>query len=231
MQLAPGFIHLPYKFIDVRRRFGRRPFSMLDIGAGNHSAKLAKQWFPACRYTGVDRQRSYNNDDADFAAMDAFFELDLTRLEFAVIPDDAYDVILMAHVIEHLPNGDEVVRALLPKLRAGGMIYLEFPGPRSLGLPSMRGTLNFHDDESHVRVYTTRELSELLERSGCRVIRAGTRRDPLRIVMTPFRALNARRALGYVPGGILWDLFGFADVVVAVKGAGPSEPATSSRRS
>jgi SAM-dependent methyltransferase len=224
MPLEPGFIHLPYKFNDVRRRFGNRPFSMLDIGAGNHSARLAKQWFPACRYSGVDRQRSYNNDDADFAAMDEFFELDLTRLEFAAIPDAAFDVILMAHVIEHLHNGDEVVRRLLPKLRAGGMIYLEFPGPRSLRLPSMRGTLNFHDDESHVRLYTTGELSKLLEAEGCRVVRAGTRRDPLRIAMTPFRALNAKRALGYVPGGILWDLLGFADVVVAVKGPGAAHP-------
>src|SRR5262249_29874320 len=134
-------ILLPHKFQEIRRRFGDRPFTLLDVGAGNHSAQLARQWFPHCRYSGIDRERGYSNDAADFAAMERFFELDLTTLRFDAIPDAAYDVILMAHVIEHLHNGDEVLRGLAPKLRPGGMIYVEFPGPRSLRLPSKKGTL------------------------------------------------------------------------------------------
>jgi hypothetical protein len=33
--------------------------------------------------------------------------------------------------------------------------------------------------------------------------------------MTPVHAWNAKRAHGYVPGGVFWDLFGFADRVLA----------------
>lgn len=208
-------VRIPYRFREIRRRYGRRPFRLLDVGAGNHSASIAKRWFPNCHYAGIDRDRNYHNDAADFAAMDEFFELDLTRLEFGAIPDAGYDVLLMAHVIEHLPNGDAVLRALVPKLRPGGILYVEFPGPRSLQLPSMKGTLNFHDDDTHVRVFDHREVAGILRGCGLRVLRSGTRRDPLGVLLIPLHAWNAKRAHGYVPGGVFWDLFGFADQVLA----------------
>ena len=85
-------LRIPHRFREVRRRYGRRPFRLLDVGAGNHSASLAKRWFPGCHYAGIDRDRNYHNDAADFAAMDEFFEMDLTRLEFGAIPDAGYDV-------------------------------------------------------------------------------------------------------------------------------------------
>jgi SAM-dependent methyltransferase len=205
---------MPFKFKEIAKRFGDRPFAMLDIGAGNHSATLAKRWFPHCHYAGVDRERGYNNDAADLAAMDEFFELDLTRLDFGAIPDARYDVVLMAHVIEHLPNGDEVLRALVPKLRTGGIMCVEFPGERSLRLPSMRGTLNFHDDPTHVRLFTADEVSGILRGAGLEVLRAGTRRDWAGIALLPLHALRCKQVHGYVPGGVFWDLTGFADYVV-----------------
>lgn len=208
-------VRIPYRFREIRRRYGRRPFRLLDVGAGNHSASLAKRWFPNCHYAGVDRDRNYNNDAADLAAMDEFFELDLTRLEFGAIPDAGYDVLLLAHVIEHLANGDEVLRALAPKLKPGGFLYVEFPGPRSLALPSMKGTLNFRDDETHVRVFDHREVAGILRGCGLRVVSSGTRRDPLGVLFLPARVLNARRVHGFVPGGVFWDLLGFADQVLA----------------
>ena len=88
------FLRLPYRFREIRRRHGQRPFRLLDVGAGNHSALAAKRWFPHCHYAGIDRDRHYHNDEHDFAAMDQFFELDLTRLEFGEIPDASYDVLL-----------------------------------------------------------------------------------------------------------------------------------------
>jgi hypothetical protein len=118
-------------------------------------------------------------------------------------------------VIEHLPNGDEVLRALVPKLKPGGFLYVEFPGPRSLTLPSKRGTLNFRDDATHVRVFDHREVAGILRGCGLSVVRSGTRRDPIGILLMPVHAWKAKRKHGYVPGGVFWDLFGFADQVLA----------------
>jgi SAM-dependent methyltransferase len=208
---------MPFRFKALWRRFGDRPFALLDVGAGNHSASAAKRWFPNCHYAGIDVDRGYNNDERDFEAMDEFFELDLTRLRFEAVPDARYDAILMAHVIEPLPNGDAVIRALLPKLRPGGILHVEFPGERSLRLPSMRGTLNFHDDPTHVRLYTAAEIAALLESEGMVVTRAGVRRDPVGIALLPLHALRCWQVHGYVPGGVFWDLTGFADHVLAEK--------------
>lgn len=36
----------------------------------------------------------------------------------------------MAHVIEHLFNGDEVIPLLLTKLKSKGYFYIEYPGQK-----------------------------------------------------------------------------------------------------
>lgn len=210
---------MPHKFKAIRDHFRGRPFRFLDIGAGNHSATLAKFWFPNCTYTGVDRERDYNNSPEDFAAMDAFHELDLERLDYAVLPDRSYDAILMAHVVEHLRNGDDVVRLLAEKLAPGGIFCLEFPGRRSPHLPSRKGTLNFHDDPTHVRLYTHEEIAGILSERGLAIRRQGTRRDWHHLAFLPLHAINAKRHHGYVPGGVFWDLYGFAEEVFAVRPA------------
>ena len=206
---------LPFKLTHIKPRVGLAPFTLLDVGAGNHSAQLVKKHFPACRYFGLDISKDYNNDAADFALMEGFYELDLTSLQFDAIPDDFFDVIMITHVIEHLENGDAVLAALMPKLKVGGVIYVEYPGKRSLTLPSMRETLNFHDDPTHVRLYSVDEVSEVLQGAGARVIKAGTRRDWRIIAMMPLTVPYNLIRKGYLRGSLFWDFFGFAEYVFA----------------
>ncbi|MDP4148530.1 MAG: class I SAM-dependent methyltransferase [Bacteroidota bacterium] len=208
------------KFSFLRKYFGKQPFRLLDVGAGNHSAAKVTALFPNCEYYGLDMDRQYNNDDGDFRAMKGFFELDLTRLDYSVIPDRYFDGMLMAHVIEHLPNGDEVLPRLLTKLKPGGYFYIEYPGAKSLSLPSMRGTLNFKDDPTHVRVYSVAELRKIFEAEGCTVLAAGTRRSIWNIIATPARMLNSLVRTGHLRGNIFWDLLGFAEYLQVRKNPG-----------
>jgi hypothetical protein len=207
------------KFIFLKKAFGNKPFRLLDIGAGNHSATKAKNVFPACEYHGVDMERDYNNTESDFILMDAFYEMDLTKLDFSAIPDNYFSAIQIAHVIEHLYNGDEVIVGLLPKLKSGGYIYLEYPGEKSTRLPSMPGTLNFTDDPTHVRVYSVTELTALLEANGCKVLKSGLRRNGWFIIAMPFRIIKAWLSGKKLQGNIFWDLLGFAEFVWAKKGS------------
>src|SRR5215470_17641946 len=151
------------KFYYLQRSFGQKKFALLDVGAGNHSASKTKRLFPDCEYYGIDLDRHFNNDETDFAVMKVFYEMDLTLLQFDTIPDNHFDFIRMTHIIEHLYNGDEVIKNLLPKLKKEGFIYIEYPGAKSTRLPSMKGTLNFYDDPTHVRIYSVKELCELLK--------------------------------------------------------------------
>ena len=199
------------KFIFLRRSFGSKPFRLLDIGAGNHSATKAKRVFPLCEYHGVDMEKDYNNDQEDFNQMAAFYEMDLTKLDFKSIPDNYFDGIWMVHVIEHLYNGDEVIKLLLPKLMMGGYMYVEYPGKRSTTLPSMHGSLNFKDDPTHVRVYAVKELSALFPANNCRVLSSGTRRNPWFMMAIPFRVVMSLVKGEKMQGNIFWDVLGFAE--------------------
>jgi hypothetical protein len=206
---------MPPKLKALRPRFRGRAFRVLDVGAGNHSASITKSFYPKCRYEALDRVRDYNNDPGDWARTDAFHEIDLERVDLGALPDAGYDAILMAHVLEHLESGEAVLRALVPKLAPGGLFYVEFPSLRSTRLPSMRGTLNFWDDPTHVRPWSAEEVAGILRDSGLTIDAAGPRRDLQLLLLTPLVALRAKTTLGYVPGGVFWDLMGFADRVIA----------------
>jgi len=200
-----------FKFSFMKRAFGNRPFKLLDIGTGNHSASKTTKLFPVCEYYGVDLNRDYNNSEIDFKKMKEFYELDLTNLKYDIIPDNYFDGIWMSHVIEHLHNGDKVLPLLLKKLKKGGFFYIEYPGKKSTTLPSMRGTLNFKDDLTHVRLYSIPELKKIFQTNNCEVIASGTRRNWYYILAMPVRMLIDLIKRGHLEGNIFWDLLGFAE--------------------
>jgi SAM-dependent methyltransferase len=197
----------------------QRPLWILDVGCGNHSPTEVKRWFPAAVYHGLDRE-IYNNSPDDLKAIDRFYNLDLTSGDLGTIPDNSFDLILMAHIIEHITNGEEVIASLSGKLKSGGRLYVECPAERSLTLPSAVGCLNFYDDPTHVRFYSLDVLREACIRAGLEVVKAAVRRDPAWLVidalLLPMQIVSLirhRKPYGYA----LWDLLGFAHYVVAVR--------------
>ncbi len=207
----------PFRIKQAQRFLATKEPGILDVGAGSHSASITKQWIPKCQYTGIDISREYDNTEEDFKLMDEFIEMDLTKLKFDAIPDNKYDLIIMSHVIEHLYNGDEVIAGLVSKLKSGGVIYIEFPSERSVKFPSMRETLNFYDDPTHCRIYTVKEVSELLTGKGLKVVSAGVRRQLINILVMPVKIIVQLITKRYVRAGVFWDLYGFADHVIAKK--------------
>ncbi len=208
---------IPHKFRFLPSKLKSQKFTLLDVGAGSHSATKTKAVYSQCEYHGIDISKNYENDDADFKAMSGFYEMDLTALDFSSIPDNYFDVIIMSHIIEHLHNGDKVIEGLLKKLKIGGHIYIEYPGQGSTKLPSMKRTLNFYDDPTHVRIYSVPEIKGLLEKNNCKVLRGKTRRYWPYIVLLPLTLVTETRKYGFVPGGVFWDIAGFAEYVFAVK--------------
>jgi SAM-dependent methyltransferase len=191
---------------------------ILDVGCGNNSSSRTKRHYPKCRYYGLDKARQQDISNQDIISMEQFFEIDLSNTNsLSQVPDMFFDCVLLSHVIEHLENGGEVIVSLLQKLVKGGVIYIEFPSPKSVNFPSMRGTLNFYDDPSHVSIYQLEEISTLLSDNGFKVIRAGTRRSLKRILFLPLYALVSLAVHGFIGGSVMWDIFGFANHLIAVK--------------
>ena len=65
------------KFKYLQRYFGQKPFTLLDVGSGNHSASKTKSLFPNCEYHGIDLQKDFNNDefpDFESAGFEGYFK-------------------------------------------------------------------------------------------------------------------------------------------------------------
>jgi SAM-dependent methyltransferase len=212
-----NYLSIPFKFRLIKKKFKNQNFKILDVGCGNHSATITKKNFPNCEYHGIDSRRDYNVSNEDFLLMKKFYEIDLSILNFDEIPNNFFDVIMMAHIIEHLKNGDEVILALLPKLKRGGVIYIEYPSERSVNFPSKPETLNFYDDPTHVRIYAVEELKLLLQKNDLIVKEAGIRRSLSNILLMPAKIIYNKLKKGFVPGSVYWDLYGFAEFVYAIK--------------
>jgi SAM-dependent methyltransferase len=210
-------ITLPAKYRFLNKLFKQGEFVLLDIGAGNHSASKTKKWFPNCEYHGLDLNKNYNNDENDFKQMKSFYELNLEDLNLEIVPNAHFDFIMMAHVIEHLKNGDQVLVKLLAKLKPGGYLYVEYPGIRSTRLPRIKGTLNFFDDDTHVRVYSLTELYNLFLKNNTEIIKGGTRKYIPNILMMPFKVIHNLIKYGKILPSIFWDFFGFAEFILIKK--------------
>jgi SAM-dependent methyltransferase len=204
----------PPKFNKLYQEYKGKEFLFLDVGCGNHSVKFTKNWFPDSKYYGVDKG-IFNNDQSDFDQMEEFFDIDLTIGSLDGIPNNLFDVVMFSHVIEHLPNGLDIVGELAKKLKPGGKIYIEYPSVKSISLPSMGGNLNFCDDPTHIRVYDLKEIANVLLSNNMIIKRGGPRRNRIRIGFFPIFVIVG--LLKGTPAGAFWDLLGFVDYIYAEK--------------
>lgn len=200
----------PVRFKRIDPFLKNQPLKILDIGCGLHSPKETKLYFPHSEYHGVDRCFTKNHQDPD---ADYTYSFDLDDESIDTLPDEYFDLIFMAHVLEHLQHPVTTLIRICRKLKKGGTIYIEFPSFRSMGLPSREGTLQFCDDATHIHLPNPFEIINVLLRENIRILKAKTRRDPIRIMASPLflmknliRKIRGKKAKSKG----LWDIWGFA---------------------
>jgi SAM-dependent methyltransferase len=197
-----------------------RKLRVLDVGAGCNSCIVTRKWFGEIEYHGIDRIDSgyYNDFRKDYEIMDKFFNINLEASDLSEVPNDYYDVIIFTHCIEHIRPGSFVVEQLSKKLRTAGVMYIEFPGPKSLGLPF---DINFSIDPTHIMMYDFRQVAQFARNSGLCIVQAGTRRSMREIIfISPFGIMlclySYLRGKGLSGRGLL-DLTGYSDYVLCQK--------------
>jgi SAM-dependent methyltransferase len=161
--------------------FGRLPVRsgdrVLDLGCGGgrHAFEAARR---GARVVALDTDRAeLDRVTATFAAMTEAGELpddasgravtgDATRIPF---PDGAFDTVIAAEVLEHLPADQVAINEIARVLRPGGMAAVTVPA----WLPERicwRLSDDYHNVEGgHIRIFTRRELRTKLTRSGLSV--------------------------------------------------------------
>ncbi|HUW71841.1 MAG TPA: methyltransferase domain-containing protein [Candidatus Humimicrobiaceae bacterium] len=213
------YLEKPVRYDLLNKWLSEPSARVLDIGCGNHSASRTKKYYPSCKYYGLDRDKNYKNSPEDFKAMEAFYEVDLNsnlkRLD--IIPDEFFDCLILSHTIEHLKDGKDVLLSLLPKLKKGGIIYVETPSPWSTRLPNLGIGLNFYSDPTHIKIYPLKNIEDFLKKNELSIIKSGVRRSVKRIVFLPVYILGSLFRLKRVDAGIFYDITGFANYLIASK--------------
>jgi len=115
---TPKFVFLN-KFI---KNYPKHKIKVLDVGCGNKSPSITTSLFPKIEYFGLDKE-DYNLSIEDKKILEnRYFQVDLENLSElnSLLPDDYFDFIIMAHVIEHTTRGIEILEILAKKLKVGG---------------------------------------------------------------------------------------------------------------
>ena len=113
--------------IDRAEKLLGRKGRLLDIGVGRGETLVAAKqrgW----DVEGVEPSEQF----ADYAEEHADSKIWRGPIEDADIPEESYDVVVLAAVLEHLYNPDEVIRKIASVLKKGGLLYVDVPNENGL---------------------------------------------------------------------------------------------------
>lgn len=141
---------------------------VLDVGCGE-GARLDRLSTLGWSGVGVDL------DEAALAAgRTRGLDLRLGTAETLVEPDASFDAITLSHVLEHVPEPIDTLRACHRLLRADGVLSVATPNARSLGAHKFGHLWRGWEIPRHFQILTAPALVRLVEKAGLRVIESRT---------------------------------------------------------
>lgn len=90
----------------------------------------------------------------------------------AKFSDASFDVVLMMHVIEHVPDPTDTLREIHRVLKPGGMLVMETPRYDTLMFKLLGARERSLSCEGHIYFFTSRTLDEIARKTGYRVERS-----------------------------------------------------------
>jgi SAM-dependent methyltransferase len=187
---------------------------LLDVGCGNSSPLRYKYLRPDMFYIGLDVE-NYNQSDLSLASADRYQVVGTEEFAAAIeAMEGQMDAVISSHNIEHTLEPQRVLRAMGRALKPGGRMYLSFPTEASVGFPSRAGTLNFHDDATHVNMPVFSEVCRTLRDLELEIEYADPRYRPVVLAAIGFLLEPVSRLLGrMIPFGATWAYYGFESIL------------------
>lgn len=104
-----------------------RKGKLLDVGAGRGET-LAAAENAGWSAEGIEPSSSFA-DHAEKSVSGKIWRQPLTELE---LPENGYDVVILAAVLEHLYDPNEVLAKIAKLLKTGGLLYVDVPNEQGL---------------------------------------------------------------------------------------------------
>lgn len=168
---TPGY--QPRYFMHVRQEIAAEvPLearTILDIGCGAGALGGFLKERGSCQVHGIE----YSPRAAEVAkdVLDQVFVGDAMEI-LPTLADEFYDVVVLADVLEHLPEPKQCLDLVRKKVKSNGMVVVSLPNAAhwSLVVPLLQGDFTYQDagilDKTHLRFFTPMTASRLLDASG-----------------------------------------------------------------
>jgi SAM-dependent methyltransferase len=152
------------RIVDVHVDVGGRPaMRMLDVGCGFGDLLI---YFKS---RGLEVQGTDLSEDAAKVAAQYAIPVHVGPIESAPFRAASFDVAVMSHSLEHLPDPDVAIAAVSRFVRAGGELHIAVPNGVAAGLEIERDDWFHLSWPLHFWFYSLQDLAELLARHGFEV--------------------------------------------------------------
>jgi SAM-dependent methyltransferase len=164
--VSPAAFHRRRVVTKLAERVASGAASVLDVGCGQ--GELLRELagvIPGAKIFGADISQQALVDSRVRNPTYDLFHVDLTSPTFAEEQRDhvgRFDLVVCSEVLEHIPDAALAARRLFDLTKPGGILIVTVPGGKRSRFDEIIG---------HIRHYTSKEMGELLERSGFRVER------------------------------------------------------------
>lgn len=202
--------HGKLTFLSTLPKHGR----VLDVGCGNNSPYIFKNWRPDLFYIGLD-VGDYNQDVRPDSIGDRYIVVSPTDFASEIEKmKNALDGVVSSHNLEHCDNPTKVLIAMLRAVKQGGKIYLAFPCEESINFPKRKKTLNFFDDPSHKTPLDWVKICSIIHEEGFSIEFSYKRYRPFVLwsvgLLLEVLSIWKKRVL---PG--TWEYWGFESIIWA----------------
>lgn len=158
---------------DIAAQVPSDAMCILDAGCSNGSlGEALRALIPGRRVEGVEFNEEFCQEAAQ--KLDRVIQADMNHFEWqSHFPEDHFDCIIFADVLEHLVQPWQVLHEAIKHLKDGGVVIVSLPNIRhisSLNSIFIKGTFPRISrgifDHTHLRWFTRRDAVALLESAG-----------------------------------------------------------------